>query len=137
MSAPADWLRALCLEHGVVVEEPAPGQYWRGWRLRGIALNPTYADRFAAYRVARLGFGLLPRQLKKPLQTRLFVRHKIPKAAMGNGLTHSEFSRRGGSVKSSSKIRCSSAQLWTKRKCAARNLPRRSSRGTLKKSQSA
>ena len=58
--APADWLRALCLEHGVIVEEPAPGQYWRGWRLRGIALNPDFAVRFAAYRVARFGFDLLP-----------------------------------------------------------------------------
>ena len=60
--APEDWLRALCLEHGVIVEEPAPGQYWRGWRVRGIALNPTYANRFASYRVTRLGFGLLPRR---------------------------------------------------------------------------
>lgn len=60
VATPDDWLRQLYLEHGVIVEEPDPGRYWRGWRVRGIALNREYADRFASYRVARLGFGLLP-----------------------------------------------------------------------------
>lgn len=60
VAAPADWLRLLKLEHGVEAENAEPGRLWRGWRLRGIALNPEYAARFVAYRLARLGVPALP-----------------------------------------------------------------------------
>jgi len=58
--APADWLRLLKIEHGVEAGEPDRGRTWRGWRLRGIALNPEYAARFSAYRLDRLGVPALP-----------------------------------------------------------------------------
>ena len=60
VAAPADWLRLLKLEHGVEAGEPDRGRTWRGWRLRGIALNPEYAARFDAYRLERLSVSELP-----------------------------------------------------------------------------
>lgn len=57
ISPPEDWLRTLILEHGVVLQEPAPGQVWRGWRVDGLALNPETAKRYNRYRLERMGVG--------------------------------------------------------------------------------
>ena len=52
---PESWLRDLVLEHDVALEEPAKGQAWRGWTVKGVALNPEMAGRHAKYRLERMG----------------------------------------------------------------------------------
>ena len=53
---PESWLFDLILEHGAIIEEPAKGKAWRGWQVRGLALNPKTAARHNRFRVERLGF---------------------------------------------------------------------------------
>jgi hypothetical protein len=52
---PESWLCDLILEHGAIIEEPAKGKTWRGWQVRGLALNPKTAERFNLYRLEKLG----------------------------------------------------------------------------------
>jgi hypothetical protein len=52
---PESWLRELVLEHGAIIQESAEGKAWRGWQVRGLALNPETAARHNRFRVDRLG----------------------------------------------------------------------------------
>jgi hypothetical protein len=56
---PESWLRDLVLEHKAILEEPAKGQSWRGWRVRGLGLNPEMARRHARFRLERIGLSKL------------------------------------------------------------------------------
>jgi hypothetical protein len=55
VQAPEDWLRCLVLDHHVSLEEPAPWQSWRGWQVKGLALNAGMLQRHNRYRMERIG----------------------------------------------------------------------------------
>jgi hypothetical protein len=52
---PESWLRDLVLDHGAILEEPPSGKTWRGWRVRGLTLNPQMAQWHANWRLERIG----------------------------------------------------------------------------------
>jgi hypothetical protein len=59
VQAPETWLRDLVLDHGIELEEPAKGQPWRGWHVKGLALNAGMAKRYAKWRLERIGTSQL------------------------------------------------------------------------------